>query len=109
MVPTTQLTTVQSVATPKTKMCMCHGRNPHAQHETFNFQLATNKIKSENGESHPMPRYSSGGSVTPHVPCADVPCGGVFRLGSIVATPQHIQHICLFCTPGQGYTTHSSV
>jgi len=56
-----------------------------------------------------MPRYSTGGSVTPHAPCADVPFGAVFRLGSIVTSVHHTQHICPFGTPGQGSTAHGSV
>ena len=77
LLPTTQVTRLQTVLTPKTTICTSHCCNPSTSHEIFDiYQLATNRIKSENGERDPTPRYSTGGSVTHHGPCADVPCGG---------------------------------
>ena len=68
MVAATQLTTAPSVVITRTTQHACaKAINPRTSYEPFeNFQLPTNRIKSENGEHNPMPRYSTVGSVTPH-------------------------------------------
>jgi hypothetical protein len=52
-----------------------------------NFQLAMYRIKSENGECHPMPRNSTHGSMTPHAP-VQMFCG----VGSSVWV--QLLHVC---------------